>query len=87
MADTARRTPPAAGKGRPKGAVNTTTRDSREMATRLVTDPAYVKNLRDRLVEGRAPHMETLLHHYAFGKPKDTTAHEGALALRVMWEQ
>ena len=72
MADTARRKPPAAGKGRPKGAVNATTRDSREMATRLVTDPAYVANLRERLVEGKAPHMETLLHHYAYGKPKET---------------
>ena len=87
MADTARRKPPRAGKGRPKGAVNTTTRVSREMTTRLVTDPVYVANLRERLVAGKAPHMETLLHHYAFGKPKDTTAHEGALALRVMWEQ
>ena len=70
--DTGRRKPPAAGKGRPKGAVNKTTRDSREMATKLVTDAVYVANLQMRLREGKAPHMETLLHHYAYGKPKET---------------
>ena len=72
MAVAARRKPPAAGKGRQKGVPNKVTRDSREMAARLVTDPAYVANLRERLVEGKAPHMETLLHHYAYGKPKET---------------
>lgn len=86
MADSARK-PPAAGKGRPKGATNKITREIRELSQGLLTDPAYLESLRRRLTSGKAPHMETLLHHYAYGKPKDTTAHEGQVALRIMWER
>ncbi len=71
MADSARR-PPAAGKGRPKGAVNKATREIKDIADGLLSDPSYVESLRRRLSSGKAPHMETLLHHYRWGKPKDT---------------
>jgi hypothetical protein len=37
----------------------------------LLQDEAYQRSLQERLVNGTAPHMETLLHHYAYGKPKD----------------
>lgn len=86
MANTARK-PPAAGKGRPKGALNKTTREIKELSQSLLTDPAYLNALKRRLVSGKAPHMETLLHQYAYGKPKDTTEHQGQVALRISWEQ
>lgn len=54
------------------------------MATRLVEDPAYVEQLKRRLTSGKAPHMETLLFHYAYGKPKETTELQGSL--RITWE-
>ena len=74
VADTARK-PPAAGKGRPKGAVNKATREIKDISQGLLSDPVYVESLRRRLTSGKAPHMETLLHHYAYGKPKEQ--HEG----------
>lgn len=86
MANTVRK-PPAAGKGRPKGALNKTTREIKELSQSLLTDPAYLDALKRRLVSGKAPHMETLLHQYAYGKPKDTTEHQGQVALRITWEQ
>lgn len=42
------------------------------MAKRLLEDPEYQESLRRRLEAGEASHMETLLHHYAYGKPKET---------------
>lgn len=67
------RTPPKnagnAGKGRPKGALNKATLAIKEIATGLLEDPAYQTSLAERLIAGKAPHMETLLHHYAYGKP------------------
>jgi hypothetical protein len=38
----------------------------------LLTDPEYLDLLAKRLKVGKAPHMETLLCHYAFGKPKES---------------
>ena len=32
----------------------------------------HVLHLRRRVLRGDAPHMETLIWHYRFGKPKDT---------------
>jgi hypothetical protein len=58
-----------AGKGRPKGALNLATRAIKEIATGLLEDPDYQVSLAARLKAGKAPHMETLLHHYAYGKP------------------
>lgn len=61
-----------AGPGRPKGSLNKATREIKDIASGLLSDPAYVESLRRRLTSGKAPHMETLLHHYAYGKPKET---------------
>lgn len=52
-----------------------------------IEDAEYVKALKWRLKAGKAPHMETLLFHYAYGKPKDITEHQGAVRLRVTWER
>ena len=51
---------------------NKATRDIREAARRLLEDDDYQRSLALRLKRGDAPHMETLLHHYAYGKPKET---------------
>lgn len=60
------------GPGRPRGSRNRVTLEVREIATRLVTDPAYVEALSIRLREGTAGPMEPLLWTYAYGKPKET---------------
>jgi hypothetical protein len=72
--------------GRPKGATNKATRAIKEAARALVEDRAYQESLKRRVTAGRAPHMETLLFAYAYGKPKDVTEHEGEIRLRVSWE-
>lgn len=64
-------------KGRPKGIPNKATREIKAIAAELLSDPAYVASLRRRLPAGKAPHMETLLHHYAYGKPKESLAVSG----------
>lgn len=67
------------GPGRPKGVPNKATRDIQAFSRAQLEDPAYVAALRERLIEGKAPHMETLLAHYAYGKPKDTMLLESDL--------
>lgn len=59
------------GPGRPKGSQNKVTVEIKNFAHRFVNDEAYLKKLRVRVNEGTAPHMETLMWHYAYGKPKD----------------
>jgi hypothetical protein len=71
--------------GRPKGIPNKATREIKEASRLIVEDEAYTVSLKTRLLEGKAPHMETLLFHYAYGKPKDVTEHEGEITLRVSW--
>ena len=56
---------------------NKVSREIKEIATNLLSDSGYVDSLRRRLSSGKAPHMETLLHHYAYGKPKEQ--HEGTI--------
>ena len=58
--------------GKPKGALNKRTREAQELAAALIEDdPAYLEGLKRRIKAGQAPHMETLLWHYRFGKPKE----------------
>lgn len=58
------------GRGRPKGVPNKATREIKDAARALVESPTYRTKLKERLEDGKAPHMETLLHHYAYGQPK-----------------
>ncbi len=60
------------GPGRPKGLPNKATQDVREFAQRFIDDEDYRASLKRRILRGSAPHMETLIWHYRFGKPKDT---------------
>lgn len=73
------------GPGRTPGVPNRVTAEIRDVSKSLVEDPTYVEHLKLRLVNGKAPHMETLLFHYAYGKPKDVTEHEGEVTLRISW--
>jgi hypothetical protein len=58
--------------GRKAGTPNKVTREVRELAQQLVQDPRYRSKLRVRLVTGKAaPAVETMLWHYAYGKPAD----------------
>jgi hypothetical protein len=56
---------------RPKGSLNRTTVEARELAQRFIEDVDYQACLRKRLIAGKAPHIETLLFHYAYGKPAE----------------
>ena len=58
-----------AGPGRPKGSKDKNTIEIRNAARAIVEDPTYRRMLTARLQLGEAPHMETLLWHYAYGKP------------------
>jgi hypothetical protein len=74
-----RRKPPAAGKGRPKGALNKATVEAREVCAGLVGNPAYLELLRKRLHSGKcAPAVEAMIWHYAHGRPKETLELTGA---------
>jgi len=65
------RVPPPPGPGRPKGSLNKGTQAIRDVARGLLEDPKYIESLRYRLMQGKAPHMEVLLHHYGYGKPSE----------------
>jgi len=59
--------------GRPKGTQNKVTVEVREAAKALVEDPVYRARLQRRLLRGKlAPALESMLWHYAYGKPKET---------------
>jgi hypothetical protein len=55
--------------GRPPGAPNRTSRDARELAQRLLSDPAYVESLQTRLLAGKLGELEKVLWQYAYGPP------------------
>ena len=69
------------GPGRPKGSVNKSTKDIQAFARECLESPEYRDSLKRRLQRGDAPHMETLLHHYGYGKPKETVQVDGGLSL------
>jgi hypothetical protein len=56
--------------GRPLGRKNNATEEARQLAQSLVTDPEYLKSLRQRLKRGQAGLVEVRLWEYAFGVPK-----------------
>lgn len=80
------------GPGRPKGSLNKATLEIKDAARKLVEAPEYVMSLERRLTQGRAPHMETLLFHYAYGKPTETVDTPGidnlaaALSRKVIFD-
>jgi hypothetical protein len=63
--------PKTPGSGRKAGVPNAATLEARAVADRLVNDPEYVAELRQRMIEGTAGSMEPLLWHYRYGKPTE----------------
>lgn len=64
--------------GRPKGVPNKATQEVKALCTRLVEDPVYLRNLQRRLRDGTLNgSVESMIWHYAKGKPKETVAIEG----------
>lgn len=59
-------------RGRKKGVPNKNTREIKDFSKGFLERPAYRKSLKRRVDAGEAPHMETLLHHYGYGKPKES---------------
>jgi hypothetical protein len=77
MVDTkSRPKPPNAGKGRPPGSRNKRLVEVEQLATRIF-DPDYMRLLKIRIREGKAPHMETFLASHKWGLPKKTVVMEG----------
>jgi len=56
----------------------------RDFARTILENPVYIASLNERLLEGKAQHMEPLLFHYGYGKPKETTEHTGKLI--IQWQ-
>ena len=72
-------------RGRPKGALNKATREIKDVARNLLERPEYLESLKRRLDKGDAPHMETLLHHYGYGKPREGVDVTGEMIVR--WQR
>lgn len=68
--------------GRKKGVINKATREIKDFARNILERPEYIASLKRRLDKGDAPHMETLLHHYAYGKPREGMDVSGEIVMR-----
>jgi len=62
--------PPKA--GRKKGSQNKVSIEIKEFLLQLTKDPTYQRNLKARILKGRASTIELLGLHWAGGKPKET---------------
>lgn len=80
----ANKKPPAAGKGRPKGALNKNTVEVQTFAREFLSDPKGVQSYRQQYQDGKLPPaVWQLLMHYAYGKPKDTLEVQTPVALEI----
>ena len=43
----------------------------------------YCLSVKARILEGNVP-LEIMLHHYAYGKPRETVALEGGVTINVV---
>lgn len=70
--------------GRQKGVPNRASTDVRVRARALVEDPVYVLGIKRRMLEGKSVPLEIMLHHYAYGKPRESVAVEGEVTIKVV---
>lgn len=60
-------------------------REGRKLAKKLVSDKVYLKNLQERLRDGKAqPGVEVALWHYAHGKPPDVIENKTPSPVRIV---
>lgn len=70
------------GPGRKKGVPNKVTIEAKLAAAGLVDDPVYRRKLATDLRKRKVhPAIESMLWHYAKGKPKETVALEGSVTV------
>lgn len=65
------------GPGRPKGIPNKATQELKAFWTEFFASKAYQRNLEKRILQGKAPHMESYLAGMCYGKPKEQHEHTG----------
>lgn len=57
------------GGGRRKGVPNKATQENKELTRHFLQSEEYRQSIKRRILAGKAPQLEILFHHYAFGKP------------------
>lgn len=68
--------------GRPKGVPNKATQAIKELARKLLSTKEYLDNLQKAVEQRKChPSIEAMLHHYAYGKPKEVVQVEGSESL------
>jgi len=70
--------------GRKRGTSNKATPEIKEFARSLLESPNYRASLKKRVICGKAPKIEELLYHYAYGRPverTDITGEDGAIKI------
>ena len=65
--------------GRQRGSLNLSTREIKGFAQRFLSSQDYLKSAEKRVLDGKAPHLEVLWHHYGYGKPKETLQVDGQI--------
>ena len=64
--------------GRKKGTANKATVEARAFCVSIVDDPQYQARFRHRALQGKVPPaIESLMWHYAKGKPKESVELSG----------
>lgn len=66
------------GAGRPKGVPNKATREIKAFWHAFFRSKPYRETAKNRMLAGRAPHLESYLLALVYGKPKETVEVTGA---------
>lgn len=70
--------------GRSKGAAREREVEVRRISRKLLEDPVYQKNLKERLQTGRIqPGVEAMLWYYGYGKPPETVEQKVVIPVRI----